>query len=162
MGDYCFSSNNTSAARKKQNAKNRAHSRSNTVDITLSSSTTMNNGNGNGFQRNMHTHFVSTDHITESKQNDTNDQKDESDQLLVRNGGTTSTTKKSKKNKKVNHKLPVLKSGDIVTLKMKLNRNNGKFAVIYAVNEIDYGVAWKGIDPPVTVGVTMVGRQEQI
>lgn len=58
--------------------------------------------------------------------------------------------------------LPVLQSGDIVTVKMRLNRNNGKFAVIYCINNVDYGVAWKAIDPPVTVGITMVGRSEQI
>eukprot|EP00483_Globobulimina_turgida_P013681 UN13707 len=45
---------------------------------------------------------------------------------------------------------------------MKLNRNNGKFVVVYCINNIDYGIAWKGIDPPVTIGVTMVGRKEQI
>merc|ERR1712228_735570 len=146
QSDYCFSSHNTSNAKKNKQAKTASHSRSNTVDITLSSASNHN------FGRAMHASFDSSDHI---RSNGNNEEKEESEDLLVRK-------ERNKKQKNGTQKLPVLKSGDIVTLKMKLNRNNGKFAVIFAVNEIDYGVAWKSIDPPVTVGITMVGRQEQI
>eukprot|EP00484_Ammonia_sp_Unknown_P017804 CAMPEP_0197044024 /NCGR_PEP_ID=MMETSP1384-20130603/20174_1 /TAXON_ID=29189 /ORGANISM="Ammonia sp." /LENGTH=751 /DNA_ID=CAMNT_0042475409 /DNA_START=25 /DNA_END=2280 /DNA_ORIENTATION=- len=101
------------------------------------------------------------------------EEKKESAQQHLLNGNTNTNNNhnhsssnsnggKKKKGEAANKKVPVLQSGDIVTIKMKLNRNSGKFAVMFCINNVEYGTAWKTIDPPLTLGVTMVGRSEQI
>ena len=174
QSDYYHNANNGNNKRKNSNNTS-SHSmrerpghipRSQTVDLTTGIS-------GSGSTLISHTSTATNTGISglgslaglnlvdESKDDDfmlNSNNSNDNDALIGNNSNNNNNNKKDGNNKKC----PVLKSGDIVTIKMKLNRNNNKFAVIFNINNIDYGIAWKTIDPPVTIGITMVGRNEQI
>ena len=162
--DYVFAPNNVNNKRMdRESAKGGTQkmTRSNTVDITAGIS-----GGDSRLNLSATTMDMLSVHGAHNMENDRKENKD-----FINN--FRENEEKSNLNQHQNQhdingmngqnkKLPVLQSGDIVTIKMKLNRNNGKFAAIYCINNVEYGVAWKAIDPPVTIGVTMVGRGEQI
>merc|ERR1719295_939679 len=185
QSEYCFSPNNAATKRRNSGSKQRivissnANTNGNGAGSTLTPSTAPNSGNrsaaatttvavtedlatmtpeiggdgdGNGENEEYRNHFGGNEEATTSR---TVTVAPPPPTQHLRSGSHSAS--------KVDQcKLPLLQSGDVVTVKMRLNRNNGKFAVIYCINDIDYGVAWKAIDPGFTVGITMVGRSEQI
>ncbi|ETO06851.1 hypothetical protein RFI_30542 [Reticulomyxa filosa] len=58
--------------------------------------------------------------------------------------------------------IPILKTGDIIKLRLKLNRKSEKVNVSFILNNGDCGVIWKNLEPPLNVAVTLVGRGEQV
>ena len=179
QSDYYYNNNNNGNNKRKNSNNNgqHTHTRAQTVDIT-SGIAASNNNNGNMLNgldsiigHNMENDRKENNEFINNFRNppNTNITNTESDNILDRgdnnnhnHNNNNNTNNNNNNNGKTSAKCPVLKTGDIVTIKMKLNRNNNKFAVIYCINNIDYGIAWKTIDPPVTIGVTMVGRSEQI
>jgi len=179
QSEYCFSPNNAATKRRNSGSKQR---------IVISSNVNVNantNANGSTLTPSTAPNSAATteDMATTTRQvggdGDGNGENEEyrnrfggNEEAMASRTGTVAPpplppTQRHRSgshsaNKVDQCKLPLLQSGDVVTVKMRLNRNNGKFAVIYCINDIDYGVAWKAIDPGFTVGITMVGRSEQI
>ena len=67
-------------------------------------------------------------------------------------------------NNNINNNLviPCIKKGDIVQIIITLNRNQGKCCIKYIINNNNLGIAFKTIDPPITIGLTLVGQKEKI
>eukprot|EP01084_Bolivina_argentea_P199794 341789_1 len=114
--DYYFNPNRKHKEKPK-------HSKANTVNITSGiSDITSANHNDNIVQRDRSS--------TERKQEDEEQKTDNNNNSFVRSNHSYYHS-----DRHASRIMPVLHSGDIVTVKMKLNRNQGKFAVIYCIND---------------------------